>query len=181
MKFFLSSLQAADWSIMHAIQDMFSCGPADRFFSLITHLGDIGLIWILIGVVLLFFRGSRKYGLLLLIALAIGAALGPGLIKAIVQRPRPFLQEPGVELLISAPKDTSFPSGHTLSSVSSAYIIGRANKGAGILAWVLAAVIAFSRMYVYVHFPSDVVCGALLGLTVGALVWKIGGMWAGRH
>jgi len=174
----LGSIQSADWAVMHAIQHFCRCGVLDRVFPFITGLGNIGIVWILIALILMIRKKTRRYGILMLIALGIGAIVGQGIIKHLVQRPRPFILDSSVKLLISAPRDTSFPSGHSAAAATGAYMLCRMNKAAGIPAVILALLIAFSRMYLYVHFPSDVIAGLLLGVFTGWAVWKLGHRWA---
>lgn len=104
--------------------------------------------------------------------LILGLIFGNLLIKNIVARPRPFTLR-GTDIIIKAPRDYSFPSGHTLASVISAYILWHNNRKAGIAAAVTAALIAFSRIYLYVHYPTDIIGGTLLGLLIGFVTVKI--------
>lgn len=79
-----------------------------------------------------------------------------------------------VPLLIANPTDYSFPSGHTLSSVISAVILAKTDRRFGYAAIPLAVLIAFSRLYLYVHFPSDVLASAVLGIIIGHLIFRFG-------
>ena len=93
--------------------------------------------------------------------------IGNVALKNWVARPRPCWLDPNVPLLIDLPKDYSFPSGHTLASVIAAAALTRANRKFGWIAMPLAALIAFSRLYLFVHFPSDVLASVALGLAIG--------------
>ena len=159
-----------DWSILHGIQAL-SCPFLDFLMPKITALGNGGAIWLAAAGGLLCTRKYRKQGLILLGGLAAGVLIGNGLLKHLVARPRPCWLDPSVHLLISVPTDYSFPSGHTLSSVIGASILTRTDRRLGYIAIPLAALIAFSRLYLYVHFPSDIPGAALLGLLIGALAW----------
>ena len=106
---------------------------------------------------------------MLLAVLAITFLVGDVVLKNWIQRPRPF-QEMPVELLIPPPESFSFPSGHTSSSFAAASVIYRVRKSWGIAAFILAVLIGFSRLFLFVHYPTDVLAGAVLGLLVGNLV-----------
>ncbi len=137
--------------------------------SLITKLGNGGIFWIITAVVLLFFKKTRKTGVTMAIALILGLLLGNIFLKNVIARPRPFVVNPLIELIIEKPGEFSFPSGHTLSSFECAIAIFIKNKKWGIAAIVLAAIIALSRLYLYVHYPTDIIAGILLGIAIAFL------------
>ena len=163
-----------DWQILHAIQQHLVCPFLDAWMPRITALGNGGLIWILATLGLLCTKKYRKQGVLLLGGLALGVILGNGLLKHLVARPRPCWLYQSVPLLISNPTDYSFPSGHTLSSVIGATVLTGADRRFGYAAIPLAALIAFSRLYLYVHFPSDILGAVLLGLGISLLALRGG-------
>lgn len=168
-------VQQIDFSILNLIQEYIKCDFLDFLFPIITRLGNAGIIWILASVILLFFRKHRKVGITMIVGLILGFIIGNLFLKNIVGRLRPFEVVDGINLLINAPTDSSFPSGHTLASVTSACIIFQNYKKIGIFFIVLASLIAFSRLYLYVHFPSDVLFGAILGVIIAklsALIYK---------
>ncbi len=145
----------------------------DTIFTVITKLGDEGLIWIAIAIVFLCFKKTRKIGITMGLGLIITTIVGNEILKPLIQRPRPF-DTPGAlldgdSLLVSRPGQYSFPSGHTGSSFASAVAIVLYDRKWGIPALILAALIAFSRLYVYVHFPTDIMAGTVLG-TLSALI-----------
>ena len=105
----------------------------------------------------------------MIIGLLLGLIIGNMFLKNVVGRLRPFEVEEGIKLLIDAPKDPSFPSGHTLASVTSATILFLNYRKRAAIFIVLAILIALSRLYLYVHFPSDVIAGAILGVIIGNL------------
>ncbi len=158
-----------DIAILQFVQNYFHNGFTDFIFPIITTLGNAGTVWIVIGVCLVVSKKYRKYGVLLFIALALTYSLGDLIIKPVVARPRPFLEFPGQVLLISPPNGYSFPSGHAGSSFAACVVLWRANKAFGIAAFVLAVLIAFSRVFLFVHFPSDVTVGAILGVCCALL------------
>ena len=169
-----------DWSILRWIHSALSCGFLDFLMPKISLLGDSGAIWILAALVLLCMKKYRRYGFLLLAGLALGVLTGNILLKNWVARPRPCWLDPTVQLLIANPTDFSFPSGHTLSSAIGATVLTRTDRRFGWAAVPLAALIAFSRLYLYVHFPSDILGGAVLGVLLGSVVFGVGSRVIGR-
>ncbi len=164
-----------DWSILRWIQSALTCPALDFLMPKITLLGNGGAIWLLAAGGLLCTKKYRRQGILLLAGLAAGVLVGNVCLKHLVARPRPCWLDGSVRLLIASPTDYSFPSGHTLSSVIGAVILTGTNRRFGCAAVPLAALIAFSRLYLYVHFPSDVLGAALLGIAIGVLTLRCGG------
>ena len=158
-----------DWSILQAIQDTTRCPFLDMLMPRITALGNGGAIWLIAAGGLLCTKKYRRQGVVLLGCLALGVLVGNLVLKNFIARPRPCWLDGSVPLLINIPKDYSFPSGHTLSSVIGATILTGTDRRFGYAAIPLAVLIAFSRLYLYVHFPSDILGGALLGLSIGML------------
>lgn len=130
----------------------------------LSSLADRGLIWILAGVILLFFSKTRKIGFCVLLALLVNFILVNLAVKPLVARVRPYDINTSVRIILDAPHDFSFPSGHTSASFAAAVAILLKNRRWGVAAVVLATLIGFSRLYLYVHFPTDVICGALFGI-----------------
>lgn len=157
-----------DFAILDFIQGLHT-DILDKVFSFITHLGDKGHIWIALSICLLFAKKYRRSGAYMLLTLLI-TAFFTSCIKEIVMRPRPFVLNELITIYIDRPKGYSFPSGHTSSSFSAAAFLWLSYKRAGYAAMLAAAFIAFSRLYFYVHFPSDVFVGALLGTAVAFCV-----------
>ena len=139
----------------------------DRFFSLITVLGNKGIFWIALGLLFFILAKKKKTGACMLIALLLGAVFGNLIIKNIVMRSRPFWVNPGLQLIIKSPSDYSFPSGHTLSSFGASVALYKNRKTLGRIFIVVAALVAFSRLYLSVHYPSDVICGMAMGIFFG--------------
>lgn len=163
-----------DWMILDKIQSMFSSGFMDWLMPKITVLGDAGMIWIVIGVLLLLSKKHRRTGFLVLLGLLIGLIIGNGIVKNFVARQRPCWLNTDFKLLIPVPKDFSFPSGHTQASVIAATIITLYRKEWGWIVIPLTLAIAFSRLYLYVHFPTDVLGGACMGLAIGLVTYFAG-------
>ena len=159
-----------DWTILHWIQDTLVCPALDFLMPKITLLGNGDAVWLLAAAALLITKKYRRYGVLLLVALALGVLTGNLTLKPLIARPRPCWVDESVRLLIPNPTDYSFPSGHTLSSVIGATVLTKANAKFGLAAIPLAALIAFSRLYLYVHYPTDILGAAVLGVAIGLLV-----------
>ena len=164
---------ALDSDILLFVQDTLRTPVLNTVFSLLTRLGDAGLVWIALGVILLLFRRTRRGGLCMLGGLACEYVICDLIIKPLVMRTRPYLMVEGLELIIAPQSSFSFPSGHAASSFVCAYLLTRAFGKKGAWAYLPAALIALSRIYVGVHYPSDVLAGMLLGTVVGVLVWRI--------
>lgn len=152
----------------------------DRLMVFVTGLGNFGFIWIVLAVVLLFIKKYRRCGTMMLLAMAVGFIFGNLLLKNLIARPRPCWIDSSVRLLIDNPTDFSFPSGHTISSVAAATAIFINSKKAGLIAFLPVALIAFSRMYLFVHFPTDILAGAVIGAMSGGIsFWLISKRAAG--
>ena len=149
------------------------CGFLDTVMPFISNLGNSGFIWILTAVVLLITKKYRLTGLAMLIAMLMGLLIGNLTLKLLIARIRPCDVNTAVELLIPRPKDYFFPSGHTLSSFAAAAAIFCGNKRIGIFALIFAAIMAFSRLYLYVHYPSDILAGIIIGVALGIFAHKI--------
>ena len=163
-----------DLPILDWIAETLHCGFLDFLMPLITVLGNAGIFWIAVAVVLLFIPKYRKIGLGMGAALIIGLLVCNVTLKPLIARPRPYdyqLTHFGktIELLIARPHDFSFPSGHTLASFEGATVLLIGNKKLGIPAMILACLIAFSRIYLYVHYPTDVLVSVILGIAFGFL------------
>jgi undecaprenyl-diphosphatase len=161
-----------DIGILYWLQDHVVCSFMTPVMKIATTLGNGGIIWILLCLALMIPKSTRKIGITAALALAIVSILNNIIIKNIVARPRPFTYA-DIELLINAPKSYSFPSGHAASSFATATAVFLGNRNLGIVALVIAALIAFSRMYLFVHYPSDVCVGAIEGIFTAIIISKI--------
>ena len=162
-----------DFSILDFIQENLRCVFLDWLMPRISALGNSGIIWILIAIVFLFSKKYRKQGIVLAVGLLAGLLIGNLTLKPLIARMRPNWINTDIVLLIGNPKDYSFPSGHTLSSFIAAFLITLNNKRLGAFALPLAALIAFSRMYLYVHYPSDILGALILATIIALTVHKI--------
>ena len=146
----------------------------DFIWPAITVLGNGGIFWILLTIALLINKKTRKSGWILMAALLVDLILCNGVIKNAVARTRPYIINSSIQLLIDQPKEFSFPSGHTAVSFTAVTALFLAKeKILWKIALVLAVFIAFSRLYLYVHFPTDVLAGALCGFLIGYGVWRV--------
>ena len=146
----------------------------DVVVPLITRLGDAGIIWIILTVLLLIIPKTRKTGVIMMAALLVDVLLCNVFIKNLVARTRPFDVNTAVQLLVAKPRDYSFPSGHTAASFASVTALYLAReKKMWKAALVLAVLIALSRLYLYVHYPTDIIGGVIFGSLSGYLGYKI--------
>ena len=162
-----------DLPVLEWIRTNVWCEVLDVVMPIITTFGDGGIFWIAWSVLLMFFPKTRKTGLGMAFALAMGLVVCNLTLKPMVARIRPYdLQaELGVtiNLLQGTMHDFSFPSGHTIASFEAATVLLKNSKKMGIPAYILAILIAFSRLYLYVHYPTDVIASIILG-TLFALI-----------
>ena len=161
-----------DFGILYAIQAMRS--PAlDQIMLVITKLmGSIGQIWLLVAIGLIIFKKTRKVGICVLISYILVLLVGHVCLKDLIARSRPCHIDETIKLLVERPTSYSCPSTHTAWAFAAATSIYLYFKRAGIVTFVIAAIMGFSRMYMFVHFPTDVVFGIILGVVLG-IVSKI--------
>ena len=172
LDFFATSF---DLPILEWIQENVANGFLDFLMPIITIFGDAGIFWIACAAVMLIFPKTRKTGLAMGVALVMGLLVCNICLKPLVARMRPLVYEVEIlgnsaadllhsgQLLVGKPSDFSFPSGHTIASFEAAGVLMLNNKKLGIPALVLAILIAFSRMYLFDHYPTDVLASVVLG------------------
>ena len=179
----LEYIQALDGAVLLWIQEVLRLPVLDGFMTLFTQLGNAGLVWVGISLALLLVPRTRRMGFWALVALLLGLLCTNVVLKHLVGRTRPWLVVEGLTHLVVENDPLSFPSGHTCAafaagSVWARFVGRRWLKGLCILQAVL---MAFSRLYVGVHFPTDVLAGCAVGLFCGWLAWRLYGKWeAGR-
>ena len=166
--------ESFDLPILEWIAANLKCGFLDAVMPLITLLGDAGIFWILCSVVMILIPKTRKTGLSMGISLLIGLLVCNVTLKPLIGRIRPYdyqLQhfQKEIILLVEGLHDYSFPSGHTIASFEAATALLIGNKKLGIPAMILAVLIAFSRLYLYVHYPTDVLASIVLGIGIAFL------------
>ena len=150
-------------------------GPMSCFFIFFTTLGNAGFLWIVCSFVMLFLKRWRWTGISAFTAMLLCFVLGELLMKELICRPRPPLQLDELSVLLPLPSGFSFPSGHAASSFAAAGAFSRGIplKWVKVLFFALAALMGFSRVYLGVHYPSDVLAGAGLGLLCGFAAWEL--------
>ena len=158
-----------DLPILDWIQAHLQCGFLDFLMPIITLFGDGGIFWIAVALILLCIPKTRKIGLGMGFALVMGLVICNITLKPLVQRIRPYdfqAQHFGVEipLLVERMHDFSFPSGHTIASFEASTVLLKNSKKMGIPATILAVLIALSRLYLYVHYPTDVIFSVFAGI-----------------
>ncbi|MEG2898298.1 MAG: phosphatase PAP2 family protein [Eubacterium sp.] len=169
----LSKISKKDCSILYAIKKNIRKPSLNKVMITVTKIGNGGAIWLFIGSLMLFSKKYKHYGRMLSATTLIDSFIVNFIFKNIIRRPRPFITYPEETLMIRKPIGYSFPSGHALTSFAATTILISANKAFGIGAVPLATIISFSRMYLFVHYPSDVLVGTLLGIGSGLVSCKI--------
>ena len=173
-------MMGPDGALFHLTNAVWTSPLLDTLMPALSWAGNLGAVWlVLLGAIAAFGKKTgRRMALAGLVALVIGFASSE-IIKEVTMRPRPFAALPGVNLLVGAPHSYAFPSGHTTGAFAAAggTILAARRLLGKVPAWswgmlALAAAIAYSRLYVGVHWPSDVAAGVVLGLASG---------WAGAR
>lgn len=154
-------IQNFDSSIMYKVQEIHN-PILNSIMIFFTKIGDIGLVWLVLGLVLFFFKKTRKAGILLYLSQLLNIIVVT-ILKDTIQRPRPFLTLTDLHPLISLPTSYSFPSGHASSAFAGALIIAYMFRKWLVPAYIVAIMIAVSRVYLGVHYPSDIIVGAVIG------------------
>ena len=140
----------------------------DKIMVAITSLGNAGILWIVMAAVLLIIPRTRKVGICMAIALVLDLLITNCLLKNLVARTRPYDVANFTDLIVKKPTDYSFPSGHTAASFAAVTALFMSRKKLlGAISCVIAILIAFSRMYLYVHFPTDIIGGVVVGVVAG--------------
>lgn len=171
-------LSELEGGILLFIQECVRNPVFDPFFTTVTKLGNAGFIWIVLSVLLLIPKQTREIGFMSILALLGSLLLNNLILKNLVERTRPYDIINQLEPLVEKQKDYSFPSGHTGSSFAAATVLYRnLPKKAGAWAMLLAVLIGVSRLYVGVHYPSDVLFGMLSGIGAGYLAEKLAAWW----
>ena len=168
-----SAIQAADEAILLFVQNNIRTPVLTSIMRLFSFLGDAGILWIALGLGLLIFARTRRRGAAMLGSLAAEYVICDLIIKKLILRPRPYLVIAQLELLVAQESSTSFPSGHSASSFVCAYMLTRMFGKKGAWAYLPAALIALSRVYVGVHYPSDVAVGVALGTLIGVIAYPL--------
>ena len=176
----IESITALDLSILDFIRNTLSSPVADIIMKCLTYSIEYGAMAILVFIVMMFVKKMRKTGFAvmgatlsvllfgeLILKLVKDGKTDQLILKHIVCRPRPFTVNSAIDIIIKAPSGFSFPSSHTATCFAMATAIYLFHKRLGIIAYIYASLVAFSRMYLYVHYPSDVFGGVILGICCG--------------
>lgn len=150
-------------------------GFVNTFFKCVTFLGEAGILWIVLGIVLLCFKKTRMSGFVMLVSLLIGFCVNDFVLKNLIARPRPFVTNPEFaeflkSISMKQPSGFSMPSGHSYVAFNAAMMLALFNKK-GAWAFVLSFLIAFSRIFLCVHYPTDVLVGSILGVLTALAVF----------
>ena len=166
----LDTLLNLDGGFLLFLQESVRNPILDNLMIFITSLGNGGMIWIVATIALLIPKKTRKAGIMSAAALLGSLIINNNIVKNIVQRPRPFVTFTDLQIIIPTPSEFSFPSGHTSSSFAAAAVFYRhLPKKIGLPSVILAGLIGFSRLYVGVHYPTDVIAGVLMGILLSYL------------
>jgi undecaprenyl-diphosphatase len=161
------------WIVTHRV------GALDGVMLVLSILGQGGRIWLALGVAFALFRRITPWAFVrLALALVLATLLADYVLKPAFGRARPFEAANDVRVIGQRPDAASFPSGHAANAFAGAFVLSRALPAAAIVWWTLAGAIAFSRVYLGVHYPLDLIAGAIVGLTCGALAWRL---WPARR
>lgn len=156
-----------DMSVLDFIQCRLRNDASDSVMLFVTRLGNGGIAWILLTVAFLLFPEGREIGVSIIFGLVLELICCNLILKPLIARTRPYDKNKSVRLLLAEPCDFSFPSGHTGASFVAVTALYLAKSQFWIPSFVLAVLIAFSRLYLYLHYPTDVLAGAVLGVTLG--------------
>ena len=181
----LETLLTLDGAFLLWLQDL-RTPILNALFSFYTQLGNAGLVWIVLSAAMLLHPRTRKAGFWALIAMLFGLLATNVLLKHLVARTRPWLVVEGLTALVDEHDPNSFPSGHTCAAFACCLTWARfaARRRGKVLCLALAVLMGLSRLYVGVHFPSDVIAGCAVGCLCALLAWAVQGkaehMWRGR-
>ena len=168
-------ITTVDHNILLWIQEFVRTELLTTFFRVYTHMGDGGILWICLTIGLLFPKETRKTGFLCAGGMLASLLINNQLLKHLVNRPRPFDAFSDLAALVGRPGGSSFPSGHTGAAFAFGWVVFRTMpKGYGIAALLIAVLMGFSRLYVGVHYPTDVLAGMITGIIIGEVMVRLG-------
>lgn len=174
MNIFNDWLNAIELPLLKEMHGALECGFLDFLMPCVSSLCKWGAMWIILAVVLLCFKKTRRVGVTMAISLLLGLLLCNIILKPLTMRIRPYIADPTITLLLKPESEFSFPSGHTISAFEGAFSIFLHNKKWGSAALFLAALIGFSRLYLMMHYFTDVIVGALLGVVCALIAYYLG-------
>lgn len=168
----LNSFQRIDIKILDFIDRYLRCVFLDKVMPIITGMGNGGMVWIFLSLYLIHSNNHKMEGYMVFTSLVLATIVGEGVIKHLIRRARPFSLIKERTLLIAKPMTYSFPSGHSASSFAVAGIFIIMNSSISVYITILATLIAFSRLYLDVHYPTDVLTGIILGILCSIIVYN---------
>jgi len=170
---FFEHIQIVDELVLLTIEEHLHGTVLDSIVYFFSSLGDAGIIWIVLGILMLIFKPSRRNGFLLLLSLLFTHLTNDYIVKALVDRPRPFETLPELDYIGDIPGGSSFPSGHTATAFGSAFMLKHCKSRLGNPALIFAILMGLSRVFLTVHYPTDVIGGMLWGLIISTIVWNV--------
>jgi len=165
----IEAIISLDIEILKYLQTLTGNPLIDGFMVFMSKCGDNGILWIMISLLLLTSKKYRKAGIMALAALVLSTLIGELILKHFFERQRPFVDHEIFKALVETTSVYSFPSGHAASSFAVAGSLAWFFKKISPLLLAVAALISFSRIYLFVHYPSDIVAGMILGLVCAAM------------
>lgn len=177
------AIQTMDEAVLLWIQDTVRQEWLDPIVKAFTSLGNAGIVWIVLSIAMLLWRPTRKAGVLAGCALLFSLLITNLGLKLILTRPRPYTVVEGLIPLLTSGDPNSFPSGHTSAAFSAGLVWARTMPKAWMrrAAVIQAVLMGLSRLYVGVHYPSDVLGGALVGTVCALLALYVGSLWQRRQ
>lgn len=169
----MEAILALEQSILLFIQENLRFDWLNPIMRFITMLGDAGIMWIILGAAMLFFRKTRRGGLIMLLCLAGACLINDLVLKELIARERPYTVIEALDILVRPETSFSFPSGHTNASFASAFALTKVYGKKGAWAYIPAALIALSRCYVGVHYLTDVLAGMAVGTLMALAVYQL--------
>jgi len=166
----LQFIYKIDETILFFIQEDLHFEILNKVMIAVTFLTNGGMIWAALALALVIIKKTRKIGVVLIAALIFSTITGEFVLKNIIQRPRPYADYTNIKLLIDESSKYSFPSGHATVSFAAAFVLSKGFKKLSLVFYCFAVIVGFSRVYLFMHYPTDVLAGILLGLFCGAIV-----------
>ncbi len=166
----INYIKAVDKKVAFMFLNCYSHKCLNDFMKFVSSCGDFGLSWLIIILGTNRYTPTKAMSVDMLIALVVATLVGQVTIKSIVKRKRPCHDYPDVELLITTPSDLSFPSGHTTSSFACSTVMFCYYPWLGVLGYIYASLTALSRLYLFVHYLSDVLFAIILGISIGLII-----------
>lgn len=169
----MNALNGFEIKILEFLQNNVSNAFLDTLMPYVTYLGEWGLLSIILSVIFMFFPKTRKLGFTLAITILAGYLIVNKTLKPLFERTRPYNFRPIENMLIAKKGGYAFPSGHTLVAFETATSIFLYNRKWGKVCFVIAATVGFSRLYLYMHYPTDILAGAIIGIFLSYMTYKV--------